>query len=135
MTGIPPQSNAGPLLPDGAWLQGLANGQNSSFVSGITAAGTTQATATQLAPNFRMVSIDTVPASSGVALPPAVPGTEILLNVSVNVTIVLYPSILNNPLTGAQDTINGGSSLSVAGVSGGTSRVIFCAKLGSWVTR
>jgi len=134
MTGIPP--NLGPLLADGAWLQGLANGQNSSYISGIAAAGTsTQAGATQLPPNFRMIQIDTVPANSGVALPPAVPGTEILLFNSTGTTMVIYPSILNNPLTNAQDTVNGGASLSVTGVAGGAARVLFCAKLGAWASR
>lgn len=133
MTGIPP--SLGPLLADGAWLQGLANGQNSSYISGIAAAGTTQATATQLPPNFRMIQVDTVPVGSGVALPPAVPGTEILLYISPNQTIIIYPSILNNPLTGTQDTVNNGSSLSVTGASQGAPRVIFCAKLGAWASR
>lgn len=135
MTGIPPVQNAGPVLPDGAWLQGLANGQNSSYLSGVAAAGNSQATATQLPPNFRMIEIDTVPVGSGVALPPAVPGTEILLYVQVNQNLVVFPSILANPLTGTQDTINSGASLTINGVGGGASRIFFCVKLGAWAFR
>lgn len=133
LTGTPP--GTGPALVDGLWLQGLSSGTNNTYVSGIKAAGTTQATATQLAAGIYFTEIDTVPASSGVALPEAVAGTELLISNTTSTTIVLYPAIANNGLTAAQDTINGSTSLSVTGVSGGTVSDCFSAKNGVWMCK
>lgn len=131
-TGNPPVPATGPGLVDGAWLNGLAGGQNESFQSGITAAGTTQATATQLSSGIALMEVDTVPASSGVALPQCLKGTELSIFNSTSTTLIYYPAKANNPVTAAQDTINGGTSLSVTGASGGVVSFFMCAKDGVW---
>lgn len=128
--GIPP--GTGPQLVDGVWLQGIANGQNESYQSGISAAGTTQANATQLPSGIALIEVDTASANQGLALPPAFAGTEVGVFVSVNATVKFYPTVPNNPLTGSQDTINGGSSLTVTGAAGGTVTWFACAKNGVW---
>src|SRR5258707_15266465 len=76
VTGTPP--GTGPQLVDGAWLNGLAGGNNWSFQSGIAAAGTTQATATQLAGGTYFVEGDTAASGTGVNLPAWLPGGEVL---------------------------------------------------------
>lgn len=139
-SGTPPTPATGFGTVDGTWLNGLAGGQNESYVSGIKAAGTTQATCTTLAAGIAVIEIDTVPASSGVCLPPALQGTEFSVFNSTGTTIVYYPSIANNQAVSpaAQDTINGGTSFSVTGVSGpptGTVTFFMCAKNGVWAAK
>jgi hypothetical protein len=131
--GTPPGN--GPQLIDGTWVNGLAGGRNETYQSGISAAGSTQATATQLPSGISLIEIDTVPGSSGAALPFCYPGSEFSIFNSTSTTIVFYPNVLNNPLTAAQDTINGSSSLSVSGVSGGTVSWFSCAKAGKWAAK
>lgn len=127
--GVTPLAGGGPALIDQTWLIGVASGQNYSFQSGISAAGTTQATATQLAPGIAIIEIDTVASSAGVALPPCVAGTVIdIYNNGLN-TLTIYPSIINNPITGTQDTINNTTSLSL---SSHTATSPACAKNGVW---
>lgn len=123
----------GPGLTDGAWLNGLANGHNHSYVYGLTAAGSSHATATQLAAQVRLYQIDTAPSSSGVALPAAVAGGIVanLYNAGAN-TVTVYPSISNNPVTSAQDTIN---SLTSTPLSATASILCFAAKPGVWACR
>lgn len=130
VTGQPPVN--GFQTPDGTWLLGLAGATNETYQSGITAAGTTQATASSIPANIAVVEIDTVPASSGVRLPSAIAGTEIQIFNSTSTTLIYYPNLANNPITGAQDTINGGTSLSVTGASGGVVSAFMCAKNGVW---
>jgi hypothetical protein len=125
VVGTPP--DLGFALIDGEWLRGLANGQNSSYRSGITAAGTTQATGTTLPGAFAFISVDTAANLAGVNLPPCVPGTEIALYNSTANTLVIYPAIANNTLTGIQDTINATTSIQAATH---TSRYFFCPKAG-----
>src|SRR5258707_10331172 len=72
VVGTPP--GTGPQLVDGAWLNGLAGGSNYTFQSGIAAAGTTQATATQLPAGIYFVEVDTVPSGAGVNFPAFFPG-------------------------------------------------------------
>lgn len=135
VVGTPPLTGSGFGLQDSLWLNGLAGGQNETYQAGITAAGTTQATATQLPAGIAVIEIDTVPASSGVTMPPAFAGTEIQVFNSTATTIKFYPSVANNPITAAQDTINGGTSLSVTGASGGTVSAFMCAKNGVWAAK
>lgn len=118
--------------PDGTWLLGLAGGQNNSYQFGITAAGTTQATATQLAAGVRLLQVDTAAASSGVALPQCVAGNEVSLYNNGANTLTVYPSIANNLLTAAQDTINSSTSFSVATH---VAMLAFCAKNGVWAAK
>lgn len=127
LTGNPPQN--GPGLVDGTWLNGLANGQNYSYQSGITAAGTTQATATQLPAAIYMLEADTVAGSTGVNAPPALPGTQFILYNNGSNTLTIYPAVANNPTTAAQDTINNATSITL---TAHTSIAFACAKAGVW---
>jgi hypothetical protein len=133
VTGNPPTPSNGPGLVDGAWLNGIAGGQNESYQYGISAAGSSShANSTQLPAGIALIEIDTVTANSGVSLPPAIAGTEISIFNSTSTTLTVYPSIANNQVTGAQDTINGGSSFSATGASGGAVSFFMCAKNGVW---
>lgn len=127
--GTPPLPGIGPALQDGQWLLGLAGGQNYSYQSGISAAGTTQATSTQLQAGIAVIEIDTVGSSAGVALPACIAGTVIdIYNNGAN-TLTIYPSITNNPITAAQDTINNTTTLSL---TSHTATSPACAKNGVW---
>lgn len=127
--GIPP--GTGPQLIDGIWAQGVAAGLNSTYISGITAAGSTQSGAFQLSPGFALVEIDTASSAQGVALPEAVAGMEItIFNNTAQTNLVVYPAIANNQLTGAQDTINNASSFTMG--SARTPYLFSCAKNGVW---
>lgn len=126
--GIAPHS--GFQLIDGDWLNGLAGGHNNVFQNGIAAAGTSsQSGATQLADRIAFFEIDTVGANSGVALPAALAGTNISVYNSTATPLTVYPSITNNPTTGAQDTISNASSFSLAAHTG---QGFTCAKNGIW---
>src|ERR1700685_3747053 len=108
--GIPPPPAPAPGLVDGTWLTALASGRNYSFQSGISAAGTTQATATALSATVRLIEIDTPAASTGVSLPQCLAGAEIMLYNNGAQTLTVYPAVANNPNTAAQDTIGNGTS-------------------------
>lgn len=129
--GTPPLPGIGFSLQDGQWLFGLAGGQNYSYQYGVTAAGTTQATATQLPAGFRLLEVDTAAASTGVALPPCLQGTAVSLYNNGASTLAVYPAIANNPVTAAQDTINNGTSLS-GNLASHAAELFFCAKNGVW---
>lgn len=116
---------------DGGWLLGLSGGTNLTYQFGITAAGTTQATATQLNAGIALVEVDTAAASTGVALPACVAGTVVQVYNNGLQTLTIYPQIANNPLTGAQDTINNGATLS-GGLATHTQISFACAKNGVW---
>lgn len=130
--GTPPQS--GFQLVDGDWLNALAGGHNRVYQTGFTAVGTTQATALQLPTRTALMEVDTAAASTGVALPPALKGVEIALYNNGAQTLTVYPSIANNPVTAAQDTINNGTSLS-GGMATHTAAIFFCAKDGVWAAK
>ena len=128
--GTPP--GTGPQLIDGLWANGVANGQNASYQSGITATGSTQTGAFQLLAGVTLVEVDTTASGTGVALPAAVQGTEISIYNNGANTLTVYPSIANNGLTGAQDTINNTTSATAATH---TSLYLFCAKNGVWASK
>lgn len=122
---------SGPQLIDGVWANGVAAGQNASYLYGVAAAGSNQAGSTQLAPGYTLIEVDTN-SGAGVALPEAVQGTEIsIYNNSAN-TLTVYPAIANNSLTGSQDTINNGTSTTA---TAHTSLYLFCAKNGNWAAK
>ena len=135
VTGTPP--GTGFALPDGAWLNGLANGQNFSYVYGLTAVGTNQATALALTPGFYLYEIDTAGAggATGVALPPCLQGTSLWLSNNTAYTIDVYPAVLNNPVTAAQDVINVGSAATSTTITTYASKVFACAKNGIWTVK
>jgi hypothetical protein len=58
--------------------------------TGIVAAGTTQADATLLQADWN--SVDTVPANSGVRIPPLIPGQEIIVINTDGIAVKVYPS-------------------------------------------
>lgn len=117
---------------DGTWLLGLAGGTNYTYQSGITAAGTTQATATQLNAGIYMLEVDTAGTTGlGVALPPCVPGTQLILYNNGGNPIIVYPAIANNLLTAAQDTINSVTTLS-GNLASHAPIAFACAKAGNW---
>ena len=126
--GVPP--GTGPGLTDGAWLNGLAAGHNRTFVAGLTAIGTTQATSLQLTPQIKLYEIDTAAAGTGVALPAAVAGgiEASIFNNGANI-VTVFPQITNNPVTAAQDVINGGTSTALTPTS---SLACFVARAGRW---
>jgi hypothetical protein len=116
---------------DNDWLNGLAGGHNQLFQNGLTAVGTNQATSLQLVDRIAMFSIDTAAASTGVALPAALAGVTIFVANNAANNITVFPSIANNPVTAAQDTINNGAS---ATVNSHTGTAFTCAKNGTWYT-
>lgn len=129
--GTPP--GTGFQLVDGNWLNGIAAQVNYNYQSGISAAGTTQATATQLPAAIGLIEVDTAAASTGVNLPPALPGIELnIYNNGAN-TLTLYPAVANNPTTAAQDTINNTTSFS--GPASHVSTLCFAVKAGIWACK
>jgi hypothetical protein len=132
--GIAPNAPSGFAMIDQAWILGVANGQNSSFVSGLTATGSTQAGALQIAAGIGLIEVDTAAASTGIALPACVAGTEVSVYNNGASTLTVYPQIANNGLTGAQDTIQGATSLS-GGMATNTTNYFFCAKTGRWAAK
>jgi hypothetical protein len=130
--GTAPTPGQGPSMPDGTWLLGVANGQNASYQSGITAAGTTQATATQLPAAITLIEVDTVAASTGVNLVTAQAGIEISIYNNGANTLTVYPAVANNPVTAAQDTINNSTSTTITSHS---SLYCFVAKVGIWACK
>jgi|SRR5882762_1812846 len=129
VTGNPPVN--GFQTPDGTWLLGLAGGQNYAYQYGITAAGTTQATATPLPAGVYLLEADTVAASTGVNLPTCVPGTQIILYNNGAQTLTVYPAVANNPATAAQDTINNNTTLP-SGLATHVQIAFACVKAGVW---
>jgi hypothetical protein len=127
--GTAPLNGIGFALQDGQWLLGLAGGQNYAYINGISAAGTTQATATQLTAGYALYETDTVASSTGVALPACFQGTSLSIYNNGAQTLTVYPSIVNNSITAAQDTINNTTSVSV---NSHTSEIFGCAKNGVW---
>jgi hypothetical protein len=134
LVGIPPIPATGPGLVDGTWLNGLAGGTNRLFQSGITAAGTNQATALQLPAGIALLEVDTAAASTGVALPQCVAGTFLLLSNAGAQTLSIYGSATANSLVtpAANDTINATAGSTAYTIATNTNAVFFCPKNGGW---
>lgn len=133
VVGTPPLPSNGFGAVDGAWLNGLAGGTNYTFQSGIVAAGTNQATGTQLPAGIFLIEVDTTASGTGVNLPPCIPGTQAVLYNNGATTLAVYPTVPNNPLTAAQDTINNATSLGAgSGLASHVSIAFACAKAGNW---
>ena len=122
----------GPQLIDGGWLNALAGGLNNLYVSGLTAAGTTQATAAQIPSGYYLVEADTVASGTGFTLPFAVPGTDMLFYNNGANTVTIYPNVTNDPSTSGQDTINNTTSVTVASH---VSESFSSAKAGVWFAK
>ena len=130
VVGTPP--GTGPALQDGVWLNGLAGGLNWLSQSGVSAAGTNQATCTALNGAVELLEIDTAAASTGACLPTAVPGTELKIYNNGAQTVTIYTAVANNPVTAAQDTINNSTSKTIAQH---VSVTFWCAKAGVWAAQ
>jgi len=137
VVGIPPNPSTGPGLVDGTWLNGLAGGNNFSYIYGLTAAGTTQATALQLSSVYMLYQVDTSGSggNTGVALPPCLQGELLWINNNTAYTINVYPSIANNPVTAAQDVIDVGSQATSTTITTYVSKIFSCAKNGVWTVK
>ena len=127
----------GPALQDGTWLNGLAGGQNFSYQYGLTAVGTNQATALALTPGYYIYEVDTSGSggATGVALPPCLQGVSLILSDNTAYTIDVYPAVLNNPVTAAQDVINVGSAATSTTITTYASKIFACAKNGVWTVK
>ena len=121
-------------MTDGTWLDGVAGGSNFLYKYGITAAGTNQATATQLPSNIHLLEVDSAGSggATGVALPPCLGGAEIVINDNTAYTIDVYPAVANNPITAAQDTINNGTSTTITTYA---SKLFTCGQNGVWAAK
>ena len=130
--GTPPLPiNGGYVQPDAAWLYGITGGQNFTYQYGVTAVGTNQATAAQLPSGYYLLQVDTAGSggATGVALPPCLQGTQLVLNDNTAFTIDVYPAAANNPVTAAQDTINNSTSTTITTYA---AKTFSCAKNGVW---
>jgi hypothetical protein len=129
--GFPPLPGTGFATQDGRWLRGFSGGLNYAYYNGLAAAGSTQASATQLPGGFAMYEIDTVPSGSspGIALPSALQGTSFTIYNNGLFTIEVYPSIANNSITKIQDTISNQTSVTI---DSNTKALFTCAKNGIW---
>lgn len=117
-------------MVDGQWLNGFAGGHNYIFQNGITAVGTNQATSVQLADRIAVLEIDTSSASTGAAMPAAIAGVNITVANNTGNNITLYPQILNNPATSAQDTFNNAATSYT--LNAHTAQGFTCGKNGIW---
>lgn len=132
--GTPPLPQSGFNTQDGTWLNGLANGQNSTFVSGLTAtAGGTQAAALALPGTATLIEVDTV-ATTGdsVMLPQCVaPRVLDIINAGAG-TLYVYGNSATNRATAATDTINGTAGSTAYQMATTIVARFICAKNGAW---
>lgn len=119
-------------MVDGNWLNGLAGGHNMIAKSGITAVGTNQATSVQLPDRVAFMELDTSNASTGAALPPALAGVSVFIANNTSNNITIYPSIANNGVTKAQDTINAAATSFT--LNANTGQGFTSVKNGIWFT-
>lgn len=131
VTGTPPQGSF--ALQDGVWLNGVANGVNFSFVNGLTAAGTNRATALQLSGTVMLQEVDTTASSTGVALPQCLASSLIFLGNTGANTLSVYGNATVNPVTAANDTINGTAGSTAYTLSSNTNAIFWCSKNGQWL--
>lgn len=132
--GQAPLKNMAQGLIDAQWLLGLSGGNNQTFINGLTATGTTAADAFKVPSNYQNVAFSSVPSSTGAILPPAIPGTRIVIyNHDAANTLTVYANTANNPLTGSADHISSGSGLvTSATVAHGIAFSLTCATPGIW---
>ena len=132
--GQAPLKNMAQGLIDAQWLLGLSGGNNQTFVNGLTATGTNAATALPVPSNVQNVAFASVPSGTGAVLPPAIPGTRIVIyNHDAANTLTVYADTANNPLTGSADHISTGSGLvTSATVAHGIAFSVTCAAPGIW---
>lgn len=134
-TGVPlPPGSAAFFLCSvaGAWKfdSGIANSGALPGVlacDGVAAAGTTQATGTQLSTTFNNIS--TVSAGAGVNLPASAPGLAVMVQNSGANPLLVYPA------QGASDTINGIAAGTGVLVLVGATAAFNCTTAGAWTVQ
>lgn len=116
----------------GVWYtEGLANGfagglQTVSVLDSITAAGTTQGTATVL-PARMAYNVTTVPLNSGVLLPASVAGAELAVANNGANPILIYPN--------GAEKINALAASAGFSAAAGTITILYCFTNGQWFTK
>lgn len=125
-------------LLDGQYVNGIANGNNSTFQT-MTAksGGAAQATATQIGANARLVNVGTVAgANDSIMLNFAVAGREILVYNGGAQIMNVYASPVPNKANGnVLDTINGGTNPTPVTVAAKASAIYFCPANGIWAAK
>lgn len=122
--GVKPGS--GFRMPDGTWLNGLANGQNRSVQGGFTAhAGGTKAAALQLPAGVSLLSVDTVATNAdSVLAPQAKAGVTMCIFNNGAATLDVYGQ--------GTDTINGAATATAYALTAGQAALFFCVADGAW---
>lgn len=133
-TGTPPAAQSGAGLQDGTWLLGLANGQNLSFVSGLTAtAGGTQAAALALPGSATLIEVDTVATTGDSVMLPQCVASRVLTIINAGAgTLYVYGNSATNRATSAADTINGTAGSTAYQMATLITAQFICAKSGAW---
>lgn len=135
-TGVPQMASSVVIytcVTAGAWYtEGLANGyagglQTVSTLDSVTAAGNSQGTATVLTPRMAY-NVTTVPASSGVLLPPSVSGAEIAVNNNQGTNaLLIYPN--------GSEKINALAASAGFSAAANTITILYCFTAGQWFTK
>ena len=132
MIGNKPET--GERLIDGAYVNGIAAGQNFESASGLVAhAGGGQASATPL-PLKALIAVSTVAtAADSVVLPVSDAGMSMtVINTSAN-SLDIYASPLANHKNGdVSDKINGEDNDTAYALAAGAIVQFVCAKAGNW---
>jgi hypothetical protein len=103
----------------------LANVTNLVVLTGVTATGATQANAYPLGAYRMAVEVLSVPASSGVLLPPAQVGSVVTIrNADGANALLIYPR--------SGGTINGGSANAPLSLAAGSSVTLWCSSSTNW---
>lgn len=124
--GIVPGAGSGPALQDGAYLLGIAGGQNKTYQNALVAkAGGTKAAGIQLAAGVALFGFATVAsANDSAVLPAALAGSMICIRNAAANTLGLYAK--------GNDKINGVASATQYSVTSEVSVIMFCVKDGAW---
>jgi len=113
-------------LQDGAWLLGLAGGQNRSYINSLTAtAGGTKAAGYQIPAGVALVQFDTVATNGDSALlPEAKAGSVVMVSNAGAATLALYGR--------GTDTINDAATANNYDLATNKNALFFCALDGQW---
>ena len=124
--GTAPAQNSRQALQDGIWLRGIANGQNRSYVTNLTAhAGGTKAAALQLPAAVSFIEVTTVATDAdSVLAPQASKGSMFALFNAGAHTLDVYAR--------GTDTINLLATATAYALTTGQTALFFCATDGSW---
>jgi hypothetical protein len=126
IVGIQPVAGGGPALVDQTWLNGVANGQNQSFVNGLVAhAGGTKAAALQIPAGVAIAIFATVATTGDSALLPQAKQRNTLKVYNAGAqTIDLYGR--------GTDTVNQVATATAYTLTAGQAAEFFCGVDGNW---